>query len=287
MDFPVEDTSQLLDSEDKKCVSADNSITPSTTTVTVNHKNQCEIDQLQIDHEVSPDVTLSGFMHPRFAEDSSEMKRSGKDHSIQISGSRENLSEAECENEYCTNAMPFYKLLHNRRFYKYILIVLMSRAAMALFPFYFKLGHVFGLTTNHVLYGFHLLSLVSIAWAISVNCLYEALTKRLRRKSISKPFLITIFILEATLFAFLIPLSNSGMGYVSLFVISFLIVILESQTALAVILAADMFGAKNSVAAFGLGCDLSGGPGNAIFRYIMSVVEQRFRVNKVSTPTSF
>lgn len=290
MDFPSEEalpTLTIADSEDRKCTSVDNYMKPRANTSSVANTINYQTDEFQIESEICPHEDPAKFSHSGLAQHQDGEREKETHRPAEVRGNRQCQSGSSSQNVDGTSSIPWYKLLQYRIFHKYLLITFMGRAAMALFPFYFKLGYLFGMATNRVVFAFQMLSLVSIAWALGINSLYEFLTKRLRRRSISKPFLSVIFILQAVLFAALIPLCNAGKATFSMVVISFLIVIIESQTALSVILAADLFGAKNSVAAYGLACGLSSGPGDAIFTYIMSVVEQKFSVGAVSTPASF
>lgn len=126
-----------------------------------------------------------------------------------------------------------------------------------------------------------------MAWGLGINSLYEYLTKQWRQKSFTKPFLFAVFILQAVLFALLVTLFKTGKATASLVVITFLIVIMESQTALSVILAGDLFGSQNRVMAYGLSFGLAVGPGEASFTYIMSAVERKSSEIGVVLPASF
>lgn len=290
MDFPSDEglpVSTVVGNQDKEYSSVDDVIKRSSKAIGFENAIKYQSDEFKIESDIYPHQKRGRFSHSGFTQCQDIERKKETHRSFEIDGNQQNPSQISRENVDGRRSMAWYKLLQYRLFYKYLLIVFMGRAAMALFPFYFKLGYVYGIPTSRVVFGFQMLSLVSIVWVLIVNSLYEFVSNRSRRKPISKPFLIAIFILQAALFAVLVPLSNSGKAVGSLTVISFLMVIIGSQTALSVILAADLFGGKNGVAAYGLACGLSSGPGDAIFTYIMSAVEQKFSVGTVSTPASF
>lgn len=294
IEFPSEDTlpaSRIVGMSDKESKTDDNIMKTEDATITHNIDVKSTVkyhsDQSFIHSELCSHGDQGSYVQFNYSKAGDSLQGDATHFSTETFGKPQDYPRTTIEIVDDSNTMPWYEILQCRKFHKYLIIVFMGRAAVALIPFYFKLGHVFGIATKNVVFGFQILSLVSIAWALGVNSLYEFLNTRLRRQSISKPFLIAVFMLQTTLFIILVPLSNTGKATCSLIVISFLIVILESQTALSVILAGDLFGVKNCVAAYGLAGGLSIGPAETIFTYSMSFVEQKFSMGGVATPASF
>lgn len=175
-------------------------------------------------------------------------------------------------------------LLKMPQFYLYVFVTFTGRTAHALFPYYFKLGNVFGLSTSFVVMGFQVLSLVGILYAFAGNVLLDRLSSP--NKCAVRPLLAAVFLVQAALFLCLIPISHASNGPLALLVISCLIIMLESQTAFSVILARDIFGMKNSALIFGVVGGLSIGFGVSFFVLLMSAIEKAGGDGK-STPRTF
>lgn len=186
-------------------------------------------------------------------------------------------------------SIKWYKLMSMPSFYSYLAIVFLGRAAMALFPFFFKLAYVFHIPTPISVLAFQLLSIAGVVWAITMNSIYETISKTNNTSSLSsiRPLLLIIFLLQSCLFLLLIPLSHPRYALPAIIVISLLVVILESQTAFSVILASFMFGSRNGVNAYGLAAALGIGPAEAFFTTLMSIIDVRCSINGISTPATF
>lgn len=176
------------------------------------------------------------------------------------------------------------KLLQMPEFYLYAIVTFTGRTAQSLFPYYFKLGDVFGLSTSYVVIGFQTLSILGIFYAFTGNTLLEVLSTP--HKTAVKPLLTAVFLVQGALFLMLVPATHAENGPVALVIISMLIIMLESQTAFGVILARDTFGRKNSALVFGVAGGLSFGCGSTFFVSLMAAIEEA-GTDAESTPATF
>lgn len=197
---------------------------------------------------------------------------------------------SEEEQQLITGAkcvMPWYEIIKKRKLYKYIMIVFLSQTSFGLYIFYFKLGYVFKISMQTMVIAFQLLALGSMLWTFFMNAIHEVMTQRLG-KSITKPCLVISFMTQAVLFLLLIDLSTGlKHGTVALWVISGAIALNEQQMAYSVVLAKDMFGEENGTTAYGMAVALAMSPAEAFFPSLMALIETRFGVEGVSSPTSY
>lgn len=203
-----------------------------------------------------------------------------------FTGAQDMSTDKQKEDEYDT-AMPWYKVMQYAKFYRFLLIVFIGRAGMALLPYYFKLGYVFNVPTNKVVIAYQLFSVCLIFWSISINSLYEYLKKRFRSKVISKVFLALACLAQAILFAALVPISRDSKGFLAMIVVSVLLMIDESQATFSMLFAGDLFGLKNCVTVFGLAGGLADGPGEAFFTCLMSIIEEHSGSAASVSPSTF
>lgn len=179
----------------------------------------------------------------------------------------------------------WYVFVRTKEFYSYLVTIFFGRAAMALFPYFFKLGYVFNLPTQVVVIIFQVLSLAGICWSLVMNSIYAYIS--MFKSSPVKLLLFLIFIAQALLYASLIPISIAHNSVLAMGTISLLIIMLESQTAYAIIMAQYIFGSKNGIVVYGLATGLSIGPAEGLFTTLMSMVEITYAVDGVSSPTTF
>lgn len=194
------------------------------------------------------------------------------------------LSSSAATGSMSDNILTWGRLLRMPQFYLYIIASFTGRTAQSLFPYYFKLGDVFGLSASTVIFGFQALSLIGVFYAFAGNSLLERLSSP--HRSAVRPLLTIVFFAQAALFALMVPVSNAVNGWAALLITSCLIIMLESQTAFGVILARDVFGNKNSALVFGVAGGLSFGVGASFFTGLLAFIEQS-EGSKVSTPATF
>lgn len=199
-------------------------------------------------------------------------------------GNIELLPSSSANGPVSQNILTWSKLLRMPQFYLYLVVTFTGRTAQSLLPYYFKLGHVFGLSTSSVVLGFQALSILGIFYAFAVNSLMEHLSSSYR--SAARLLLSVVFFIQVGLCLLMIPVSKAYNGWAALTITSCLIVMLESQTAFSVILARDIFGKKNSALVFGVAGGLSIGVGGCFFTTLLAAIEL-YGDDKVSTPDTF
>lgn len=206
-------------------------------------------------------------------------------HDMSVRHSRDEEQQLITETE---SVMPWYEIIKKRKLYKFIMIVFLGRASFGLYIFYFKLGYVFEIAMDRMVIAFQLLAVGSMIWTFFMNAMHEIMTQRLG-KSITKPSIMISFLAQAVFFLLLIQLSTAveKHGSLALWVISVAIALDEQQMAYSVVLAQDMFGEKNGTTAFGIAVALAMSPGEALFPYLMALIETRLGVEGVSSPNSY
>lgn len=163
-------------------------------------------------------------------------------------------------------------IFYSRSFVLYMLVLLFGRAAYALLPFFFELGVSFTVTTRLIVVLFQSLSLCAIIYSFLSNALIDALSQR-GGSVVRQAFVIT-FVFQAILFLCLYILSSVQWSILAMSAIAVLIILLESQTALGVMLGREVFGIRNCTAVYGVAGGLSIGLGEGLFTWIMGVIEK-------------
>lgn len=196
----------------------------------------------------------------------------------------EELAESN-KNEPLDCIIRWGDVVRTREFYNYVGVLFLGRTGIALFPYFFKIGSLFNISTPTVVAIFQILSVSQIVWSVVINSFFEYLSKYI--KSPVRPLLAVIFISQALLYASLIPVSVAQYSILAMIIISLIIIMLESQTAYAVILAQDTFGVRNGVAVYSIATGIATGPGEGFFTTMMSIFEERFSHGKLSVPTTY
>lgn len=176
-------------------------------------------------------------------------------------------------------------IVRTKSFYRYLPLLFLGRAPFALYHYFFKIGFVFGLQRNVVILAFQSFNIAIIISVFTCKNIIQRLPRR--RGHIIRVLLLFLYTSEAFLFVLFIPVSHAHLGAIALVITSSLIVMHESQTVLAIILAQDVFGFQNSVVVYGLAGGVAMGCGDAFFTTLMTIIEGAKSDGKISTPVTY
>lgn len=186
------------------------------------------------------------------------------------------------------------QLVFSRPFMLYLIVVLTAGVSYAFIPYYFKLGALFDVSHDLLLFSFQITSIASTFFGLlsaiwTDHFVFHTATSSLKASTTRDgPFssgaknMMGLFLIVQTLFSFLlIPVSRANCFALFVVVVAFMKMIMASHAGCAALIARDIFGEKNSCLTFGIGGGLALGSGEGLSAAIMTWVD-----SGITKPTS-
>lgn len=171
-------------------------------------------------------------------------------------------------------------LLRMSKFYHFMALIFVGRTSSALIPYYFKIGDIFDVDADVIVYAFQILSVGSAVWMFLVSAFYEHLSRAIG-PSVLPPFIVTTFLIQGGLYFALVHVSADGYQrpVLALVFLSATIAVMETHKLFNVIWAYQFFGSRNAMFVYGLAGGLSVGPAGTLFTLLLTSTETMARKN--------
>lgn len=198
------------------------------------------------------------------------------------------------EKSSASRHLSWTQLVFSRPFTLYLIVVLTAGVSYAFIPYYFKLGALFDVSHDLLLFSFQITSIASTFFGLlssiwtdhfvfhSSSSYLKSPTTRDGPFSSGAKNMMGLFLIIQTVFSFLlIPVSRTNCFALFVVIVAFMKMIMASHAGCAALIARDIFGEKNSCLTFGIGGGLALGSGEGLSAAIMTWID-----SGIAKPTS-